>query len=331
MTNQLPLNPIWGSLGANFEIIDDWWVPETFQDLPEEYQAAAGKKSLADVSFLGKVRVSGADHLSFLHNILTQDIKNLAPGQGALAALLTATGKTLMLMEVHVFDGYTQLIVETGMAEKMMSLLDKFLITEDVQFEDVTNDYTLLETAEKFNTPYALTPVLGRSRILIPSKDAADFTQKLITASSFQPIGRKTMEILRIEKGIPRYGVDVDDAIILSEAGLEDLAASETKGCYPGQEVIAKIKTYGRLNRKMVGFLLEEKILPAKGDKVVDLERDQEAGWVTSSCFSPALGRNIALGYLSREFLNGNRDVLIQSKKAFKALSTPLPFPLQNR
>jgi aminomethyltransferase len=331
MLNQLPLNSIWGSLGANFEIIDDWWIPETFKDLPEEHQAAAAKKFLADVSFLGKVRVSGADHLSFLHNILTQDIKSLVPGQGALAALLTATGKTLMLMDVHRFDGYTLLIVETGMASKTIELLDKFLITEEVRFEDATSDYALLETSENLTTPYSLTPVLGRSRVLIPSKDAVDFTQKLITTSPFQPIGRKTMEILRIEKGIPRYGADVDETIILSETGLEDLAASETKGCYPGQEVIAKIKTYGRLNRKIMGFLLEEKSLPSKGDKIVDLERDKEAGWITSSCFSPALGRNIALGYLTREFFDENRKMLIQSKKAFKALSTPLPFPGQNR
>lgn len=326
MLNQLPLNSLWGSLGANFEVIQDWCVPERFHDFTEEYQSVLKQQALYDCSSLGKVKVSGGDRINFLHNILTQDIKALRPGTGALAALLSGSGKVLMLMEVHAFPEHFVLIVETGMAEKTISLLDKYLITEDVQLEDVTAQFTLTETQIVISSEYSLTPVLGSQKFLIPNTKAENFTQGLIAENSLSPVGYKTMEIVRVEKGIRRYGIDITEDTLLPETGLEDFSVSETKGCYPGQEVVARIKTYHGLNRKFMGLILDSKTPAKNGDKLIDLAAEKEAGWISSSAFSPAMGKLVALGYLTKDFFEEGREVLVQGEKAFRALTVALPF-----
>ncbi len=326
MLNQLPLNSIWGSLGASFEIVEGWWIPERFRDFQEEYKSILEKKSLADFSYFGKVKVTGNDRTQFLHNILTQDIKALRPGTGALSALLSAGGKVLMLMEAHAFQDYFILIVETGMAAKTIQLLDKFVITEDVALEDVTADYALLETQIVISSDYSLTPLLGTQKFLVPNREAEAFARELIFENSLEPVGYKTMEVARIEKGVPRYGIDIDENVLLPETGLESLSVSGTKGCYPGQEVVARIETYKGLNRKLMGLILESPVPARKDDKIIDIAAEKDAGRVTSCTFSPALGKYVALGYLTKDFFAESREVLIQSEKAFKAVSVPLPF-----
>ncbi|HLG22542.1 MAG TPA: glycine cleavage T C-terminal barrel domain-containing protein, partial [Candidatus Manganitrophaceae bacterium] len=110
------------------------------------------------------------------------------------------------------------------------------------------------------------------------------------------PVGQAALETLRIEAGRPRYGTDIDEHIIPIEAGLEAEAISYTKGCYPGQEVIARIQTYGHVNKHLSGLIIEGKTLPQKGDKV--FQEEKELGWITSATLSPFVGKVIAMGYL---------------------------------
>jgi folate-binding protein YgfZ len=107
------------------------------------------------------------------------------------------------------------------------------------------------------------------------------------------------MEVLRIEAGIPLYGRDMTDETMPIEANLEH-AISYTKGCYIGQEVIARLEARGHVNRKLVGLLLTGTALPASGTPL--MAGDRNVGWLTSTTYSPARQQNIALGYVRREF-----------------------------
>jgi folate-binding protein YgfZ len=114
--------------------------------------------------------------------------------------------------------------------------------------------------------------------------------------------GFETEEILRIEAGILRYGVDYDENLTLPETGLDEIAASETKGCYPGQEVVARTKTYGGLKRKIMRLTLKGKTLLKKSEKIYCGEK--EFGALTSICISPNFKNWVALGQISKEFWN---------------------------
>ena len=112
-------------------------------------------------------------------------------------------------------------------------------------------------------------------------------------------IGMETLEVLRIEAAVPKWGVDMDENTIPNEAGLEKRAINYDKGCYIGQETIARIKTYGHVNRQLVQVMLTGRDVPARGDKMVADGR--EVGQVTSAVFSSRLGKPLALGYVRRE------------------------------
>ena len=116
-------------------------------------------------------------------------------------------------------------------------------------------------------------------------------------------VDASTAEVVRVEAGVPRFGVDMDADTIPLEAGIEDRAISQTKGCYVGQEIIIRVlhRGQGRVARRLVGLTLEASAsVPAKGDRIRSGER--EIGTVTSAVASPALGRPLALGYVHRDF-----------------------------
>jgi folate-binding protein YgfZ len=146
------------------------------------------------------------------------------------------------------------------------------------------------------------------------------FYQTLLKAGSewgIAPIGQAALEILRIEEGRPRYGVDLDETVIPIEAGLADTAISYTKGCYPGQEVIARIKTYGHVNRHLMGLSLSGENLPRSGDLVFNDQ--EEVGRVTSSVASPFLKQPIALAYLRTAVAHAGQAVCVRMGE------TPVP------
>jgi aminomethyltransferase len=322
----------------------------------DEYAVTTKSIGILDHSALGKIRVSGKDRIEFLHNILTQDIKNIPVGMGARAALLAASGKVLMLMDVHVFEDHLLLFMEAGMAPKTLSLLEKFVIADDVLLEDVTELFTLISLAgpnsewlvikclpeiyktlkELQHLIFADGVVLKNSclglpgfDLLIPKEKSEAFHKKLLHEGRFmgaKPIGPDTVEILRVEAGVPRYGIDVNENTILSETGLEKTTVSGTKGCYPGQEVIAKIETYSGLHRKIRGLVFDGDTLPKTGSKVF-ADNGSEIGWITSAVLSKDLEKGLALAFLSKGFFEKTEWVKIEAGETRIAAKTAgLPF-----
>src|ERR1019366_8020803 len=132
-----------------------------------------------------------------------------------------------------------------------------------------------------------------------------------------------TAEVIRIEAGVPRFGIDMDEETIPLEVGIESRAISLTKGCYVGQEVIIRVlhRGHGRVARKLVGLVFDGESAPASGATVRPAERqienvEREIGHVTSSAVSPALGRPIALAYLHRDFVAAGTPVVVNGARA---------------
>jgi glycine cleavage system T protein len=140
-----------------------------------------------------------------------------------------------------------------------------------------------------------------------------------------KPFGTEAREALRLEAGLPRAGADLTDEIVPPEANLEGKAFSLSKGCYPGQEVVARMDTYGSVRRRLVGLILRDPVLPPKGAKLFSDER--EVGWVSSAAHSPSLGCSIALGFPLRDFTTSGTALTVEIEgRRYDATVQALPF-----
>ncbi len=303
----------------------------------ELYEKARTSAVIFDRTDCAKIQVSGADHAVFLHNILSQDILAMRPGEWRETALLSATSHVLAYMfAVKLADSVLLLSVpETN--SKICGLLEKFLITEDVQIRDAGKDWNLFEiwgpAAEKMirvNAPQAMTYKPEGNR----GPRAVALTPSTSVTFKSENCGDEALrETLRIENGILEFGKDFNETIMLSETRLEKKSASETKGCYPGQEVVAKIETYKRLNRSFVGLMFnlssavdnsasEPSAQPAAGSAIIDPKSGEEIGRLTSRAYSPFHKKTVGLGWLKRGFFEQPIEVSIKAETAIPAQTT---------
>jgi folate-binding protein YgfZ len=297
-------------------------------DPVDEHRAVTTGVGLMDRSMLGKVTVTGRDRVAFLQGMLSNDVKALQPGQGCPAAFLDAVGKVVSLLTVYVLEDRILLELPAGSTEKFLQAIDKFLISEKVYFEAADDAYAILSLqgpkageilARVAGSKVELEPyahaemsiagvpvrVVRRSDAATPgfhcwtAAEHAPVLMKALREAGALPVGAATAEVLRVEAGIPVYGQDVDESVILPETRL-DAFWSYTKGCYIGQETVARVKYRGHINKGLAGLVLEGERVPSHGDPIVAV--DTEVGRVTSAVFSLALGKTVALGYVRREY-----------------------------
>jgi folate-binding protein YgfZ len=327
MATRLPLHDLHARLGARFVEAEGHLLPLDYGDPAGEHRAVREAVGLVDRSHRGKVEATGRDRTSFLHGMLSSDVKALQPGQGGPAAFLDAHGKVLSLMRVHCLADRLVLEMDRPLVGPTLAGLDRLLISERVEIEDVSDAWAILSLAG----PGSRGPVerltgaslrdlpphhhvtaswdggvplrVARSDetgedgydLWLPASDAARLWDAL--ATSARPVGWSASEVLRVEAGRVRHGADLDAGTLVMEAPLEE-AYSLSKGCYVGQEVIARVTYRGHVNRKLVGVRFPDGRIPAPGAAV--LVDGQEAGRITSAVVSPVLG-GLALGYLRRE------------------------------
>jgi len=347
------------SLGAFFGEQDGWQVPLHYGNAVAEHRAVRRTVGLADRSYRGKLRFTGKDRITFLQGQITNDVKQLTESQGLYAALLTIKGKMVADLELFQEGDAILMDLEPALTEKIRVQLSRYILAADVKIEDTTEKIAhltvqgpastdLLVKLSGENLPILLErSVVRRSfkdhpvtiistsytgekgyDLLLPVAVAPSIWNLLMEAGygiGIRPIGFEALESLRIEAGIPRYGVDMDENVFPVEVGLEEKAISYTKGCYTGQEPISRIKHRGQANRHLIGFILEDPTPPKKGDKVI--KDGQEVGYITSGMISPTLEKAIALGYLRRELAEAGQAVtILRGEKPLLASVTPLPF-----
>ncbi|HET6371472.1 MAG TPA: aminomethyltransferase family protein [Nitrospiria bacterium] len=359
--NRSALHSIHQGLGAVFDTFSDWDLPRRYGEVEEEYCAVRSSVGLCDCSHWGKVLLTGRDRGKFLHNLTSNEVASLKEGEGSYNTILTPKGRMLASFWVHALKDFLLIELDLTRSKRFIELLDKYTFFADVKMEDVTSEWGVLLLAGP-STPLLVHAVLGtippslppghffmeevggknaifinrpavgghEYAVYVRSESVGSVWERLMEAGApfgIKPVGQDALEILRIEAGIPRYGSDMDDSIIPVEAGLEERAISYTKGCYVGQEVIARIKTYGHVNKHLLGLRIHGDEVPGRGSKVFDLE-GKEAGWTTSAVHSPELGGVIALAYLRPQVSSPDTEVVVEVGGArLAARVSPLPFP----
>ena len=300
-----------------------------------EYEVVRdGGAGLIDLSAArGRIRVSGSEATMFLNGLITNDVKNLAQNRWMPAVFPTVQGR--LIGAVRVIRGSEPAFLidtETASHDAVLKAISKFTLAGDFKVADVTSETALLTlqgdkaaeivekvtgvsdlpengVAEKDGVMIIRASHTGEAGfdLIIDASRKAEFRQALEDAGA-QPVGEDTFEILRVEAGIPRFGLDMDETNVVPETNLDN-AVSYTKGCYVGQEIIVRIKHRGHPAKKLTGlrFETDQQIEPGA---VILSKENQEVGRVTSAVISPRLG-SIGLGYVRYEHIaDGTRLVV---------------------
>jgi folate-binding protein YgfZ len=323
--------------------------PLSFTDPVEEYWTIKKVAGIADISSTGRLIITGKDRVSFLNGLLTNDLTKVTEDGGQHSALLNP--KARVLADLYLYRQPDAILIDTGnsASSKVQEELERFVITEDVQIRNAADlvhltiqgpgsSNAIKETLRvdvgdlKPLNHKRLGPsiIVNRDRtgqggydIVLPNEEAEAVWQGFLLKSGdlgLRPIGTRALEILRLEAGYPKYGVDVDQDIIVLEAGFKD-AISFTKGCYMGQEVVARATHIGRVNKQLVRLEIDSTDPPSARSK---LKSDGvEAGFVTSAAFSPGLRKTVSLAYANRDYAKEGTKVNVgDPDKQFSALVT---------
>ena len=323
--------------GAIFGTQNGFETVTSYGSTEKEYLALTTGCTLIDLSFRSRICLLGPDREKFLHGQVTNEILRLRPGEGTYAALVTAKGKLQCDLFVYKLAEELLLDFEPGLTPAITERLEKYIIAEDVQIVDVAPHYGLLSLqgptsadvlgSAQFGSSIPEEPlawakaaspagdlyVMNNSHfgsagfdLFVPAPDLPQVASRLAQIATC--VGQDACEIARIENAIPRFGVDMDENNLAPEA-LGEGAISYAKGCYIGQEVIARIRTYGQVAKalRMIRLPNELQGLPTGGEKL--FKDGREVGYITSSALSPKHGAMVALAYVRKE-ANASGDKL---------------------
>ncbi len=330
--NHSPLSSLHRTADARFTAPEPGGVLLTYGDVPSEYRAGRESCVLFDASQRGALRVTGEDAESFLERITANQVKGLEPGRGQRNLLLNGKGKVHHDFDLRrEADGY-HLSTPPGRASALAEAVDVYLFTEAVELEETTQEHAPLEitgpsaagvlesllgaapTAEPYHT--RTLEFDGRPLIVTPLPVAGSLGWRLdagpqgvlslwraLLAAGATPAGLVVHDMLRVEAGRAAWGQDVNGHVYPQEARLED-AFSLEKGCYIGQEVVAKIDTYGGLNKCLFGLRVDHDDPVPAGTRLLEQETEdgehRDLGLVTSWAYSFVLDTGLVLGYVKR-------------------------------
>ena len=286
--------------------------------MSEGYDALRHGVAWLDVSTRGRILVRGRDRSPFLHNITTNDVKGLIPGAGCYAFLLNPQGRIQADLLLFCFEDHFLITVEPELREKALQHIRRYIIADQVELEDITG--ATGELAVEGPVAAATLASLGASapapefwhaswgdaivananltgqtgfRLICPGERTGALIQLLESAGARRAFPEDA-RLVRIENGKPRYGEDIDDKSLPQETG-QMQAISYVKGCYLGQEIVERIRARGHVNRTL-------ELIELPGAEPVErgalLEIGGKHAQVTSSVYSPHLGKAIALAYV---------------------------------
>lgn len=347
-------------LGAVFEEITGWEIPARYGDVAAEHRAVRQAVGMADLSHRGKLRVTGEDRVKWLQSVISNDILPLQPGQGCYSSLLTHKGKMLTYFRLYMQTEAVVLEDVGEIGETTFQALRKFLLYgTKAKMENCAETWGLLlisgprathvvqsafgvDVTDLKPVDFVTAHIGGHHALVLRTEETGEVdievllpADGLLTAwtSAMQAgdkfgiraIGTHAREALRIEAGIPMAGPDLNEEIVPPEANLEGKAFSLNKGCYPGQEVVACMDTYGNVRRKLVGLVLRDFVVPSHGAKL--FSGDREVGWISSAVHSPHLNKAIAFGFPLRDFSKPGTELAVEfESRKHPATVQTLPF-----
>ena len=353
-----PLLEIQESLGAIAGETHDWKMAERYGDPLEEHARVRKSAGLLDLSYCGAIAVGGKEGSQFLNGLVTNDVKSLETGNGIHAAFLTGHGKVRALCRVLRLEDEFLILNDPQTHEKVYKYIFPFSYAGDFKVREVTDEYRLLSVAgpkaaqvmrEVCFEPvpkleahqWVDTLIAGQQvkvvqsnhtgekgcDILVASAGLRDVWEFILMKGDFHsigPVGFRALDWLRVEAGIPVYGIDADESNMMLELGLAD-AVSFTKGCYTGQEAVAMATYRGHISKRLSGLVLAGQKVPLAGSEI--FKDDKQVGHVTSAIFSPSRNKVIALGYLKYGHFDPGNEVEIRGgDELLRAVVSELPF-----
>jgi folate-binding protein YgfZ len=340
-----PLEAVHQFAGANLREQDGCVVPGAYGDARAEYETVrVGGAGLFDLSSRGRVEVSGGEAVRFLNGMLTNDVARLEDGAWMHAAFPNPQGR--LVAAVRVFRRGDAYLFDTEAAtyERMFRSLERFTLAGDFRVRDLTDATTTLSVqgararetvgaalgedaagTARYRTSsvrFAAGEVtIARAThtaedgfdLFVSAEDAKPLWDALV-ASGARPTGFDALEVLRVETGVPRYGVDATEANVVLEVVNEAEAVSYTKGCYAGQEIIARIHWRGHVAKRLTGVIFDRETGPPTDGRLrVCGDDEREVGRITSSVFSPRLRRQVALALVKYDFLRPGTELKVFS------------------
>jgi aminomethyltransferase len=307
-----------------------------FGDVTGEFRAFISEAGVYDLSARARISLTGSDRTRWLNGMVTNNIRDLAPGHGVYAFLLNPQGH--ILGDLYAYNRGESLLVETDQeqVEKILAVFDKYIIMDDVEVSNITGQLSGFgiagpKSSEALRAAGFDIPELGpfqfaettwqqsgvtlvrgdnpcvESFELWLSPENVEKAHLSLLKAGAKPVGTTALDLLRVASGIPRYGVDIRERDLPQETE-QDRALNFSKGCYVGQEIVERIRSRGQVRRKFTGFEINGQ-LPAAGSKIQ--VEGKEVGEITSAASLPlAKGeRQVALGYIRREAATPGKTV----------------------
>jgi len=347
------------SLGAEFGDFNNWQLPNFYTSLEEEYPAAKKGVVLMDRSYFEQIGIFGNDHVDLLHRLSTNEVRTLKPGEGQINIFTNEKGRIVDRVALFKFEEEMRLLISAGNATKISDWIEKYIFIEDAKTEILSNRGVISIFGPKSSEflsklfDVKFDDLLechfkeidwNNQTVQIASTGELDlYGFNLITEGNalsglwdhlidqgrrvdLKPVGEETYETLRIESGWPLYRKDFDEEINPHEANMLPYVNFD-KGCYIGQEVVARLDTYEKVQKHLMGIVLEGDTRPNRKDSIfID---DREVGFLTSVTYSFDLNKNIALGYVRTKFIEEGAKVQVRlGEKKISGRLVKLPFKI---
>jgi tRNA-modifying protein YgfZ len=272
--------------------------------MTEGYQALRQGAAWLDLDSRGRIVARGRDRARLLHNLTSNEVKKMVPGDSCYAFLLTPQGRIQADLHLLCLADHFLIDIDPGLAEKVHQHIRRYIIADQVELEDVSAQTASigvegpgaaelkLAPGEYTVAPFTITGQPGYRIYCSPDTKAALISE--LESLGVKPATTDDARLVRIENGKPLYGEDIRDTNLPQETQ-QMQAISFTKGCYLGQEIVERIRAQGRVNKKLQRLELEGSELPAPGTK---LQVDGHDAEITSSIYSPQFEKVIALAYV---------------------------------
>ncbi|TLZ76403.1 MAG: aminomethyl transferase family protein [Methanobacteriota archaeon] len=351
---ELRLQPYHDLRGAIFRPEAGWSIPAGYSSLDAEVRAVRTRAGMIDLSDRAKIELTGSERVPFLDGLVTTDLKIIGPGMSTYALLLNEKSRVLGDLRVYAFADSLVLDIDPAQKDSILRLLEKARVSDDVEFRDLglcghievhgpsseepvaavvgtdvrslTDNAFLAFSVDRHHEGRAVRLRTFREdgyAIWSAGASLAELWEALVRRD-VTPIGRDAAEVLRIEAGVPRFGADMGEDTLALEVAPES-AISYTKGCYLGQEIVARGTYVGQVRRKLVGLRVEGDLPPVRGDRVSKGARD--VGFVTSGAWSPTIGWVIAMALLRLDDVSA-KDTLFINRGGWdlRARTVAVPF-----
>lgn len=353
---KLQLHAFHEKQGAKFKDVKGWQIPAVYSSLEEELDAIYQKVGLLDRSYLGKIIVKGAEATDLINRISTNDMKELIMGVACDTIFCTPKGRIIDYAKVLQYEEQLMIVSSYISNQHLMDWINRFIILEDVQLEDCSEQFiwlTLLgPDAKMFIGQLSGQPVLDEYETIwlendemkfpalinhnfkvpaynfcLPKKEALNiitWMSSFLTEFNGRIIGDDAFQIMRIESAMPDWGSELTEDYNPHEARLIN-AVSFTKGCYTGQEVIARLDTYDKVQKYLMIFEFEHQLQHNPPFNV--FYDDEKIGTMTSYAYNPTKNISCGLGYVKKNLavadFNIKVDVYINKLKIPATIKVP--------